>query len=171
VLKDELEAENITVMGIELGRITLDIHAESETKVLRTILKDNGFSLIDSLETKITEEVKIELIKMLADLPLHLDKKLSAHLSEKMHLDYSKLSKVFSFTEGITLEKYFIKLKIEKVKELIQVMEHNFTEIAQLLDYSHINHLSSQFRSETGMSLTEYKSQHKNFRNSLDRII
>jgi len=27
------------------------------------------------------------------------------------------------------------------------------------------------FKSETGMSLTEYKSQQKNFRNSLDKIV
>jgi AraC-like DNA-binding protein len=62
-------------------------------------------------------------------------------------------------------------LKIEKVKELVQAKELNFTEMAQLLDYSHINHLSGQFKSETGMSLTEYKSQQKNFRNSLDKIV
>jgi len=35
-------------------------------------------------------------------------------------MDYSKISKVFSSTENITIEKYFIKLKIEKEKELIQ---------------------------------------------------
>ncbi len=171
VLKDELEAKDITVLGIELGHIKLDIIVESETKILETILKDNGFSLIDSTESKITEKVKIELIKMLADLPLQMGEKLSTHLAEKVQLDYSKLSKVFSFTEEITLEKYFIKLKIEKVKELIQTREYNFTEIAQLLNYSHINHLSRQFKGNTGMSLTAYKTQQKNFRNSLDKII
>ena len=88
-----------------------------------------------------------------------------------MNQDYSKTSKIFSFTEGITIEKYFIKLKIEKVKELIQIDEMNFTEISQLLDYSHVNHLSRQFKSHTGLSLTQYKSEHKNFRNSLDQIV
>jgi len=31
-------------------------------------------------------------------------------------MDYAKISKVFASTENITIEKYFIKLKIEKVK-------------------------------------------------------
>ncbi len=47
---------------------------------------------------------------------MELDKKLSAHLADALGHEYSKISKVFSITEGITIEKYFIKLKIEKVK-------------------------------------------------------
>ena len=108
---------------------------------------------------------------MLEDLPLDMDGKLSDLLMQKMNQDYSKISKVFSSTEGITIEKYFIKLKIEKVKELIQTQQPNFTEISQMLNYSHINHLSRQFKSETGMSLTDYKNQQINLRNSLDQIM
>jgi AraC-like DNA-binding protein len=88
-----------------------------------------------------------------------------------MHQDYSKVSKVFSLTEGMTIEKYFIKLKIEKVKELIEAQEKNFTEISQFLDYSNINHLSKQFKIETGMSLTDYKLLQNKGRNPLDQII
>jgi len=81
------------------------------------------------------------------------------------------LSRIFSYTEKITVEKYFIKLKIEKVKELIQSKQYNFTQISQLLDYSNVNHLSKQFKAETGMSLTKYKTLNQNFRNSLDQIL
>ena len=87
-----------------------------------------------------------------------------------MSIEYSKISKIFSFNESITIEKYFIKLKIEKVKELIQLQENNFTEISQLLDYSNVNHLSRLFKNETGMSLTEYKNSQKSIRNALDQI-
>ena len=87
-----------------------------------------------------------------------------------MSIEYSKISKIFSLNESITIEKYFIKLKIEKVKELIQLQENNFTEISQLLDYSNVNHLSRLFKNETGMSLTEYKNSQKNIRNALDQI-
>mgnify|MGYP003676532935 FL=1 len=92
-------------------------------------------------------------------------------MADALGQEYSKISKVFSLNEGITIEKYFIKLKIEKVKELVQGKELNFTEMGQLLGYSHINHLSGQFKNQTGMSLTAYKSQQKNFRNSLDKIM
>ncbi|HDZ14511.1 hypothetical protein LCGC14_1503660 [marine sediment metagenome] len=170
VLKDELSNSTIELIQIELGRLRLNIKNDQDIKKLESLLTNNGFSLIDSSEEKLTEQVKIELIKALEELPLEIHKKLSVHLADTLGHEYSKISKVFSFTEGITIEKYFIKLKIEKVKELIQAKELNFTEMAQLLDYSHINHLSRQFKSETGMSLSQYKSEQRNSRNALDQI-
>ena len=171
VLRSEIEKLGIHLIEIELGRLRLDIKNDDDLEAFRTIIHDNGFELIKTTEDKITEQVKVELIKIMEDLPLDLNEKLSVHLAEKLYQDYSKISKVFSFTEGITIEKYFIKLKIEKVKELIQDQERNFTEISQLLDYNHINHLSRQFKNETGMSLTDYKKEQQNFRNPLDQII
>ncbi|AEE19122.1 helix-turn-helix domain-containing protein [Dokdonia sp. 4H-3-7-5] len=171
VLKDELFKANISLLDIELGRLRLDMNEKEQLSILTEILKRNGFALIASTEDKLTEQVKIELIKLLNVMPLDIDGKLSDFLADKLQKDYSKISKVFSITEGITIEKYFIKLKIEKVKELIQTPDYNFTEISQLLDYSNVNHLSKQFKSETGMSLSDYKDGHKNFRNPLDKII
>ncbi len=171
VLKNEIEAQGMSLKEIELGRIQLAIKTDNDLTVLRHIISNNGFELIDSYEDKLTEQIKILLVRILDKMPLDLSKKLSTHLAEKIHQDYSKVSKVFSTTEGITIEKYFIKLKIEKVKELIQAQDKNFTEISQLLDYSHINHLSRQFKSETGMSLTNYKNEQKNLRNPLDQIV
>ena len=171
VLQDELREQKIELLDIELGRIKLNIQNSKDKETLVSILENNGFLLIDSPEKQLVEHVKIELIKLLKNLPLDLSQKLSVYLEEKLNKEYSKISKLFSITEGITIEKYFIKLKIEKVKELIQNQEHNFTVIGQLLNYSNINHLSRQFKSETGMSLTDYKSEQKSHRTPLDRII
>lgn len=171
VLKNEINAQGIIIKEIELGRLRLDIKAEDDFKGFKQIIVSNGFQFIDSVEEKMTEQVKILLIDVIENLALDMDEKLSTYLGESMNQDYSKISKVFSFTEGITIEKYFIKLKIEKVKEFIQTREQNFTEISQLLDYSNITHLSNQFKAETGMSLTAYKTIERNFRNPLDQII
>ncbi len=171
VLQDELRHRKIELIDIELGRIRLHIQDVEDKEVLVSILEKNGFLLIESPEKQLVEHVKIELIKLLKNLPLDLSRKLSVYLEHQLNSEYSKTSKLFSITEGITIEKYFIKLKIEKVKELIQGQEHNFTEIGQLLSYSNINHLSRQFKSETGMGLTNYKSEQKNYRTPLDRII
>lgn len=170
VLKNEIKSHNIELLNIELGSIQIDIKTDTELQNIKNVLKENGFELIDTPYEKIREDVKINLIKLLNKLPLNLVGNLSDYLSSQMNQDYSKISKVFSVTEGLTIEKYFIKMKIEKVKELLQVPKYNFTEISQLLDYSHINHLSRQFKSETGMSLSKYKAGQKNFRNSLDQI-
>jgi AraC-like DNA-binding protein len=171
VLKNEIEAQKIELVDIELGRVKLNIKDDEELEKFKKIIQTNGFELINSTEEKLIEQVKILLITILDKLPISLKENLSTYLSEKLHQEYSKISKVFSTTEDTTIEKYFIKLKIEKVKELIQANQHNFTEMAHLLDYSHINHLSSQFKSETGMSLSQYKTHQENNRKTLDEII
>ncbi|HEA29153.1 MAG TPA: helix-turn-helix domain-containing protein [Leeuwenhoekiella sp.] len=170
VLNEELSRIPVKVLNIKLGEITVNLKAGDEEELARVINR-NGFSIIEATPLKIVEQTKIVLIQLLEELPLVRNEKLSVFLSRKLNQDYSKVSKVFSVTEKITVEKYFIKLKIEKVKELIQLQQYNFTEISQLLDYSNSNHLSRQFKNETGMSLSTYKTQQANSRNALDQIV
>lgn len=92
-------------------------------------------------------------------------------MSEELHRDYKNLSKLFSSMVKTTIEKYFIKLKIEKVKELIQLKQHSFSDIGHLLDYSSVNHLSRQFKKEVGMNMTDYKNNESWKRNFYDEII
>lgn len=91
-------------------------------------------------------------------------------LSEKLSMPYPALSKLFSSTEGITLEKYIVKQKIEKVKELITYKELTLSEIAYQLNYSSVAHLSNQFKKETGITPTEFKNNEKQNRQMLDSI-
>ena len=170
VIQTEVEALGITLNHIELGVVTYEEKSKSDFDQIKKILEENGFSILLAQDQKLVEQVKIELIKLLQKLPLQLDKTLSKYLEETLNLEYSKISKIFSITEHITVEKYFIKLKMEKVKELIQLQENNFTEISQLLNYSNVNHLGRQFKNEIGMSLTEYKNDQRNSRNFLDEI-
>jgi AraC-like DNA-binding protein len=88
-----------------------------------------------------------------------------------MGKSYSILSKTFSKSEGITLEKYFINLKIEKVKEYIQLQELNFSEIAYSLNYKNSSHLAKQFKQVTGMSMTDFKNLQIDNRKPLDEIV
>ncbi|MEQ9581155.1 MAG: AraC family transcriptional regulator, partial [Arenibacter sp.] len=96
---------------------------------------------------------------------------MSALLSEKLNKDYSILSKMFRKREGVTIEKYYIDLKIERAKELIQMNELNFSEIGYALNYKNSSHLASQFKSVTGMSMGEYKKLQQWDRKSLDKIM
>lgn len=81
------------------------------------------------------------------------------------------MSKTFKKIEGQTIEKFFIKLKIEKVKELIQMNKLSFSEIAYQLNYNSINHLSNQFKNLTGMTMSEYKNSQDWNRIPLDKIV
>ena len=73
--------------------------------------------------------------------------------------------------EGVSIEKYRINLQMEKVKEMIQLGELNFSEIAYSLNYNSSGHLAKQFKHETGMSMTEFKNLRKWDRKSIDDIV
>ncbi len=159
VLRDVLDKQTIELLQIELGRLRLNIESDDEIEKLKTLLESNGFSLIGSTEEKRTEQVKVELIKALQKLPLELDKKLSAHLADALGHEYSKISKVFSITEGITIEKYFITSKIYRVQETVPAKRLHLAEMALLLTYNQKRPLSDQIKSQTGMSLKEHLTQ------------
>jgi len=84
-------------------------------------------------------------------------KKLSTFLAEMMHRSYYHLSRIFTAATGFTIEKYFIRLKMEKAKELIIQDELSMAEIAKKLGYSSQQIFSTQFKKETGKTPSEYK--------------
>jgi AraC-like DNA-binding protein len=86
-----------------------------------------------------------------------LSTNLSGYLAEKLDYDYNSLSNLFSELEGITIEKYFILHKIERVKELLVYDELSLKEIAFLLNYSSLPHLSAQFKSVTGFAPRKFR--------------
>jgi len=72
VLKNEIEAQGLVLKEVVLGRVQLDIQDDSELEKLKNIIESNGFELIATAEDKLTEQVKIHLIKILGDLPIGL---------------------------------------------------------------------------------------------------
>lgn len=174
VIKHELEEINIEVFSLELGKLTVrainSTDKEIDSKV-SDVLHTNGFEIAKSEEEKLVDEVKITLIHLIKELPMQIKEKTSEHLASTLHRDYKILSKLFSKNESTTIEKYFIKLKIEKVKELIQLQQYSFSDIAYLLDYSSVNHLSRQFKNTTGISMTDYKNAEGWERSFYDEII
>ena len=59
----------------------------------------------------------------------------------------------------MTIEQFFIKQRLQRVKQLLDQGELNVTEISYKLCYSSVNYLSSQFKKYTGLSISEYKAQ------------
>lgn len=130
-----------------------------------------GFELIYDKEKQTVEQIKAILIDYLQHLKTAYQPiTTSAFLAEKTGLNYPYLSKLFSKYEGLTIEKYFIRLKIERVKELLSYNEMTLSEIAWELKYSSVQHLSNQFRKVTGLSVSDYKSSHEVSRIPLNEL-
>ena len=79
------------------------------------------------------------------------------------------MSKVFHKHENVTLEKYIIQLKIEKVKELLTYDELTLSEIAYMMGYSSVAHLSKQFKLVTGYGVAEMKKDNGSNKLSLNK--
>ena len=174
VIKQELQELGVTVLSLELGRLLVEAPKKTSSEIVNavtTVLHANDFEIVQNEEEMLTERIKIILIEQLQELPLHIKVKTSELLASRLHKDYKTLSRLFSANQQTTIEKYFIKLKIEKVKELIQLKQHSFSDIGYLLDYSSVNHLSRQFKEVVGMSMTDYKNTGNWKRNFYDEII
>ncbi len=157
--------------GLQLGEVTLlKIPSETQMKILKSRLNQLGFEILDDERKRIIDKIKTVIIEYVHYGVGDEKYKFSALLSAKVHKDYSYLSKLFSETEGITIEKYMINQKIERAKELIVYDELSLTEIAYQLGYSSVGHLSSQFKKVTGLSPTHFKMVPGNRRKTLDSL-
>jgi AraC family transcriptional regulator len=167
-----LTAAGLKVKNVRLGEA--DIDGEPTTALLQTIrhsLHAEGFELLDDRMSRLIGQVKnliVQEIHQEAQKPETMN--FSDYLSQKTGHDYSHLSKLFSSVEGVTIEKYVIAQKIERVKELLVYDELTLSEIAWQLGYSSSQHLSNQFRQVTGMTPTAFKSGHRHERRRLDEV-
>jgi AraC-like DNA-binding protein len=170
VLEEKLKEAGFQVKKIELGELTLyNPPEEKEYRYLIDVVRKNGFELIDDQGSRIVEQVKQLIIKLVRSGEM-LEGNLSDYLTDHVHRDYQQLSRLFSSVEGKSIERYFILQKIERAKELIVYGELTLSEIAYDLGYSSQQHFSRQFKKETGLSPSHFKGVKENKRISIDRI-
>lgn len=140
------------------GRVTLAFMPDKDVLIkLNELLLPLGYSIIDDNAEKIASRIKTALSELLCYKHLNLKTNLSVYLSNKVHYEYHYLSTLFSDFEKISIEKYFIKLKIDKAKELIILGDLTFSEVAYQLGYSSPAHFTNQFKQVEGKSPTEFK--------------
>jgi len=170
-VKEIFHNMNIQTLQIELGVVTTTYPISSADKqTLKTKVAERGFELLEYQHSKIIAQIKAIIVEQIHHNKESLTVNLSTLLSDKLNQDYTALSKLFSSVEGVTIEKYVLKQKTEKIKELIVYNELNLSEIAFQLNYSSVAHLSSQFKKETGMTPSAFKGLKKPERESLDKI-
>jgi AraC family transcriptional regulator len=172
VVKDELTRLGYEVSKIELGEALIkSIEKSPDINEIRKLLVDNGFDLVDDKNSKLIEKTKVLIIEKIHHQNNNLEKfSFSKYLSNELGVNYSHLSSIFSSCEGITIEKFIIKQKIEKVKELLTYDELTLSEISFMLGYSSVQHLSNQFRQITGLNPSYFKKLKEHKRKPLDKI-
>lgn len=156
---------------VSLGKVVLDeVPTLAQKERFANCLKENGFAIVENSQSRLMSQVKTLIINRIHYINDSSDLKLSVYLSQNLHYDYTRLSKLFSSTEGITIERFATLQRLERAKELLVYDQQNISEIAAQLDYSSAAHLSSQFKRETGMTPSEFKRPRHPPRRSLDAI-
>ena len=158
VVKAELEKLGLHYIVVELGEAEImeSISEEQHDRFKEALLK-SGLELLDDKKSVLIQKIKNVIVELIhySEEPLAIN--FSDHLSQKLNHNYTYLANLFSEVQGTTIEKFIIAHKIERVKELLVYNELNLTEIAYLMHYSSVAHLSAQFKKVTGLTPSHFK--------------
>ena len=171
VVKSELEKLGLQCTSVKIGEANTigDIQPEQLAQ-LDIGLRKVGLVLMEDKKSILVEKTKNAIIELVHYSEEQIKMNLSDYLSDKLNYDYTYLANLFSELKGITIEKFYLTHKIEKVKELIIYDELNLSQIAYKMHYSSVAHLSSQFKKYTGLTPSHFKILKNNRRETLEDL-
>jgi AraC-like DNA-binding protein len=160
-VKYELEKLGLKDFTVNSGETEIrDNISDEQLQSFKETIHKLGLELIDDKTSIIIEKIK----NAIRELIYHTDEmqkiNFSEYISNVLGYDYKYLSNLFSAAQGSSIEKYFIKKRIERVKELLIYNEISLNEIAYKAHYSSVAHLSGQFKKETGLTPSYFKKLH-----------
>jgi AraC-like DNA-binding protein len=171
IVKSELEKFGLHFIIVDLGEVEImeDLSAEQKN-LLNAGLTDSGLALIEDHKSILVEKIKNIIIELVHYSGIQLKQNFSEYLSEKLNHDYTYLANLFSENQDISIEHFFLTHRIERVKELLIYNEQNISEIANMMHYSSVSHLSNQFKKITGLTPSQYKQLKIKTRKSLENL-
>jgi YesN/AraC family two-component response regulator len=171
VVKAELEKLGLHYIDVKIGEAEIiDTLSPLQLEHLDVALKKSGLLLMDNKKSILVEKTKSAIIELVHYTEEQIRVNLSDYLGEKLNYDYTYLANLFAEVKGITIEKFYLTHKIEKVKELIVYDELNLTEIAYQMHYSSVAHMSNQFKKFTGLTPSHFKILKKKRRDTLENV-
>ncbi|NVO02985.1 MAG: AraC family transcriptional regulator [Bacteroidetes bacterium] len=173
VLTEDLGKIGVVIEKMILGEAIIAYDpSKIDLKQIEDVIVECGFELLVDKEKILAEQIKLAVIEL-----IHYYNNANSlirnsdYLIEKLGYTYQHLSSVFSKHENTTLEKYIIAHKIEKVKEMIEFDNLTLSEISYMMGYSSVQYLSNQFKTITGVSVTDYKKSPIKNRKFMDDLI
>lgn len=171
LVKRLLEDNRVIVNDVVMGEVKISYDPDLvDFAVITTLIEKEGFELIKDKDEQLAEQIRNAVIDLVHYSTFNAMVRNSDYLVEKFNLSYQYISTLFSKQQNITLEKFIILQKIEKVKELIHYGELTLSEIAYMMGYSSVQYLSTQFKNVTGISVSEFKKDPAKYRHAINVI-
>ena len=175
-VKNVVKNLGLNYVSIDLGTIDFSdyygekLPTDDETQLSHD-LEALGFTILNDKKSKLIESIKMSCLSYINNIDQSDKRVLSNHITKTIRLEYNYLSNLFSGIEGMTIEEYFIRLRVEKVKEFLVYGEIPLSEISFQLGFSSVSHLSSQFKKITGLTPSCFRSlKNEKLRRSLDNL-
>jgi AraC-like DNA-binding protein len=170
-VKEVLKDLGLHYIMVDLGEVDImEDLSEEQREQVRAGLHKSGLELLDDKKTILIEKVKSIIIEMVHSSNDQIKTNFSDYLSQKLNYDYTYLANLFSEVQGSTIQQFVIIHKVERIKELIMYDELNITEIAFMMNYSSVAHLSNQFKKTTGLSPSQFRSFKSRKRNPIEDV-
>jgi len=171
VVQSELEKLGLEYVYVNIGEANIiGSISEEVLKKLDSSLKTAGLELMSNKKSILVEKTINAIIELVHYTDEQIKVNLSDYLSEKLNYDYTYLANLFSEVKGTTIEQFYLRHKIEKVKELLVYDELNLSEIALKMHYSSVAHLSNQFKKITGLTPSHFKLLKNKRRDTLENV-
>jgi hypothetical protein len=163
IVKQELKKLGVRYKYVELGEVEVLTGLSSEKQGLfAEALKSSGLELMINQKCRLIGKIKEAVNDFIYFSDDITHPNFSGYITNKVNYDYNYLSKAFSESEGITIEKYFIQQRINRVKEMLVYDKYSLNEIAYKLLFSSVAHLSNQFKKVTGLTPFNFRQRKDN---------
>ena len=129
---NRLEIFFIELMREEQRRSTSSIISK-EMITNKSVLR-----IIDMLESRLYEKITLD------------------EISDSLSYSKSYLSRLFRSVCGYSIMEYYVMIKIEEAKRLIQETDSNFSQISERLRFDNPHYFSIVFKRITGMTPSDY---------------
>jgi AraC-like DNA-binding protein len=163
VVNNILQGFGLDAKDIMIGAVMLKEKVPGfKLMQLDAALKETGLELVFDKKSQLVQQIKNIIIEIIHFSAEPLVMKFSCYLSERLNYNYTYLAGIFKQLNGITIERFIILQKIEKVKAMLISEDVHLSEIAYRMNYSSVSHLSAQFKKVTGRNASEFKSLRTN---------
>lgn len=153
---DELGYQQATV---SLGEINLPSTTLPDKTELQKKLSNQGFGLLEDPASKKINQVKAIVAEVYSgDFDFPEKFRFASLVNTRLDKGYETARDIFISIEHKTLEQYIIEFRINKVKEFLVYSGLTLADISFKLNFSSVAHLSTQFKQQTGLTPSFFRS-------------
>lgn len=158
IMQEQLDKLSLPYTITGLGEIDIQADIASERyKELENNLFKYGIEIIDNPKNVFVQKIKDVIYEMVFIEKKLPTLKISEHLAQKLNKTYTYISGIFSEVTYTSIQNYIILQKIERAKQEIILEKKTLTEIAWILNFSSVAHLSTEFKKITGLTPTTFQ--------------